>query len=513
MKILVFLSLLMAYLLPNNNPPWNSFQSEILAIVFAFGLSLIALKKKTAIYSYDIFALSLLAVAFLYIIFDVSHFSTYFFIALLYLSASLSAFHFGVEYKFEKNYFSCFATALIVSALASLGIQFLQIYDLVNFYFPWVSEYPGGGRAFGNLGQPNQLSTLTVAAFLCGLYLNNIKKISNTLIFFLAFLFSVSLVFSGSKTAIVSMALAFIYLVSLKDKKILFLFLFFSASYLSFYFLFKGETRDFNSVDISTGRFPMWEMLAGAVKASPFLGYGLGNAAIANFEVIDNYPRQWNLFTAHSHNLILEFFIWFGIPLGLLFSIQFIAIVSKHFFYGMRRGNQIAASILLPITTHAMLEFPLHYAYFLIPFGYLVGVLWEGKRLSRNMYIFPLFSFLICFFGIGIFREYIDLEEKYMNQRFYLHNFSNSENQNVISSKYLDIPTSNFNFMTKNSLNKDDIEEMEQLVKIYPSYRNLYLLCNNYKNVDLVKFDYFYNKAIKILKVDQVDSFKRQFHH
>lgn len=511
MKILIFIALGLAYLLPNNNPPWNSFQSEILAIFFAFLLSIIGFKKKTAIYAYDLFIFSILIISFLYLHFGISYFGTYFYIAFLYLMSSLCAFHFGFESKLRNNYFNYFCLTIICSSIISFLIQILQINEWDGFYFPWVSAYPGDGRAFGNLGQPNQLASLVGTAFLCSIYLNKKSEIRTSLAIFLALIFGFSLALAGSKTAILSLAMAFLYLINLKNIIICRLFFFCALSYFLSHWLLSGLTREYSSVDISTGRFPLWEMMLGAIKTNPFLGYGIGNVSIANFEVVENFPKQWNLFTAHSHNLFLDFLLWFGVPLGLFISIQLIFIIYKHFFKKMDEENKIVACIAMPLIIHAMLEFPLHYAYFLIPFGYLIGVSWEGKKFTKTFYLFPIFSILIAIFGVGIFVEYMKLEKSYMEQRFFLHNFKKSTNQKTIIPKYLDVITSNFNFMTKETLNESDLKEIENLVRVYPSYRNLYLICIYFENKNVEKFKFYYEKSIKILKSGEAENFKRHF--
>ena len=96
-------------------------------------------------------------------------------------------------------------------------------------------------------------------------------------------------------------------------------------------------------------------------------------------------------------------------------------------------------------------------------------------------------------------------------ERFFLHNFEKSTNQKIIDPKYLDIITSNFNFMTKKKLEESDLKEIENLVRVYPSYRNLYLVCLYYENIDEEKFKYYYEKAIKILNLDEAESFKKHF--
>ena len=71
----------------------------------------------------------------------------------------------------------------------------------------------------------------------------------------------------------------------------------------------------------------------------------------------------------HSHNIFMDLVLWLGIPAGIVVSI---AIVAAFVAYvrSIRSANDLILVMFLGVIgIHAMLEFPLYYAYFLLPVG------------------------------------------------------------------------------------------------------------------------------------------------
>jgi hypothetical protein len=383
---------------------------------------------------------------------------------------------------------------------------------VADYFFPWVADNPDGGRYFGNIGQPNQLASLVMGSFLCGLYLEYRGKISGFMLILLAVTFGLSLSLAGSKTAITSLILVMLLFVFYKEIKYFVFSFLCGLSFFVFSFLIADKVRDYSASDVSTGRFTMWEMLINSVLHKPWVGYGFNSVAIANFEVVDNFPLNWHRFTAHSHNIFLDFFVWFGIPLGILFSIFFLYIFWQHFFMQKSTKKRLIAFTVIPLLVHSMFEFPLHYAYFLIPISFIIGSCWEGRNLSREIY-FNQFLIIYClFFGLFIVKEYLFLEKSLTEQRFYANNFSNSKEQTILAYQFLDLPTMQLNFLIKKEITKNDYVKMINIIKNYPTYRNFYLICNYFiENNEYDKFLIFYNKALALLSKEEAENFKDSF--
>lgn len=511
MKIL-FLSLVLAYIVPNNSPPWNSFQSEFLVIFFALSIGLLNFRKKTKIYSYDLFLSIILIVAGVYYFLNFNKFGAYFYVGVIYLLSALIAFHVAIENKCNELYFEWFSLAVILASIISLGCQLVQLMDLMDYFFPWVGDNPAGGRYFGNLGQPNQLASLVLMSFLCGLYLNSKEKISKYTQIALAIIFGLSLSLAGSKTSIVSLIGAIFFLLFAKEKKYLGYAVLCGLSFLSFSFFIKNEVRDYGASDISTGRFSMWGMLIDSVLDKPWIGYGFNNTAIANFELVNEFPINWNRFTAHSHNIVLDFFVWFGIPLGIFLTVFLVHLCYQHFFLQKKMQDKLIAYTAIPLLVHSMLEFPLHYAYFLIPISFIMGSCWKGKSFSSQIYLNQILIIYCLPIGILMTKEYLNLESSLTEQRFYINNFSNSKEQEIIFPQFLDLPTSQFNFLVKKEITKEDHLEMENLVKNYPTYRNFHFLCDYFlKNGEYKKFLLYYEKALVLLNKEEARFFENSY--
>ncbi|WP_082877286.1 O-antigen ligase family protein [Comamonas thiooxydans] len=511
MKI-VFLSLILAFIVPNNSPPWNSFQSEFLAIFFAISIGFMNFRKKTKFYSYDLFLIAILVAAGAGYFFKVGAFSAYLYVGIVYLFSALIAFHTAIENKHGDSYFEWFSLSVILASIISLGCQLVQLMNLEGYFFPWVSDNPAGGRYFGNLGQPNQLASLVLMSFLCGLYLSSKEKISRYTQIVLAIIFGFSLSLAGSKTSIVSLISAILLLLFVKERKYSGYAVLCGLSFLFFSVFIKDEVRDYGGGDISTGRFSMWGMLIDSVFYKPWIGYGFNDTAIANFELINEFPVNWNRFTAHSHNIVLDFFVWFGIPVGIFLTIFFSYLCWQHLFLQKKTQDKLIAYTAIPLLVHSMLEFPLHYAYFLIPISFIMGSCWKGKSFSSRIYLNQIF--IICCLPIGILmtREYLILESSLTEQRFYINNFSNGKEQEIIFPKFLDLPTSQFNFLVKNEITQEDYFEMENLVRNYPTYRNFHFLCDYLlKKGEYKKFLLYYEKALALLNKEEAGVFKNSF--
>jgi hypothetical protein len=117
-----------------------------------------------------------------------------------------------------------------------------------------------------------------------------------------------------------------------------------------------------------------YSTMADAISRQPWFGYGWEQGLVAQITVIDDHPAGGRLM-GNSHNLVLDLLVWNGVPLGLL-------ITGLLAWWGVRhaRACRDATSLFLltaigGVTVHAMLEYPLSYAYFLLPIGLMVGAL------------------------------------------------------------------------------------------------------------------------------------------
>jgi hypothetical protein len=83
---------------------------------------------------------------------------------------------------------------------------------------------------------------------------------------------------------------------------------------------------------------------------------------------------------SYSHNWALDLIIWTGWPIGLTLIGLIGYWVLKHFFSFQREGGTVFLYLaILGVLIHGFLEYPLAYAYFLLPVGFLMGYL-DGRK-------------------------------------------------------------------------------------------------------------------------------------
>jgi hypothetical protein len=120
-------------------------------------------------------------------------------------------------------------------------------------------------------------------------------------------------------------------------------------------------------------RLAIWKNLLGALMERPWLGYGWGQIMEAVFAASD-YPDTGGM-TKHSHNIVLDLLLYNGLVLGSLILLVLAGAFWR--FWGALKQERFIIPLLAVgvVLVHAMLELPLHYAYFLLPCGMILGVL------------------------------------------------------------------------------------------------------------------------------------------
>ena len=121
-------------------------------------------------------------------------------------------------------------------------------------------------------------------------------------------------------------------------------------------------------------RLRAWELFMRAALERPWFGFGWTETNTAQIEVLGKFPGLGSIFSS-SHNLFVDLVIWIGIPLGLLT----IGILFHWFWTRVWAVRQAEDAIMLMVLgavgIHAALEYPLKYAYFLLPTGLVMGML------------------------------------------------------------------------------------------------------------------------------------------
>ncbi|WP_345064596.1 PglL family O-oligosaccharyltransferase, partial [Acidovorax lacteus] len=172
-------------------------------------------------------------------------------------------------------------------------------------------------------------------------------------------------------------------------------------------------------------RWSLWQMSLEASLESPWWGYGVGRSNAGYFEVFEGYQHKLgNTYFEQSHNLILDLALWAGWPLALL-----LCVCAGVWLFRTARGIRsaealIVLSALLVFLVHAMLEFPLHYGYFLWPFFALAGALsGQAQRGGRGLFRVHWAAVLALLISLGsllvvIAQDYLKIEQAFTELRF-----------------------------------------------------------------------------------------------
>lgn len=264
-------------------------------------------------------------------------------------------------------------------------------------------------RPYANFGQPNNLATFLIMGLMGGLYLYEKRRLTLWLLIpaSLVTLFAITL--TQSRTSWVVCIFLFFYWIYKQYKN--------SPRFnfprlllwVGLYFVIAGYLlpvlTQLLSSSIDTGvtqtasivqragsgheRLGMWVQILHAIADKPWFGYGWSQTSIAVVESIQfNTVQVW--FNS-AHNVLLDLLVWNGVPLGLLI----IGYISLWLFWLNKNAKDmtsiIAILMVCAILIHAMLEFPQRYAYFLLPMGFLLGLIQaqtpklKGVMVNKNV--------------------------------------------------------------------------------------------------------------------------------
>ncbi|WP_348682685.1 PglL family O-oligosaccharyltransferase [Acidovorax soli] len=324
------------------------------------------------------------------------------------------------------------AAAWFFSALLSVGIGLVQWTGALSLGI-YGAELPPGGRPFGNVAQPNHLCTLSFLG-LCGLlWLHQRQKVSGVVFWLGAGFLLLGMVMAQSRTGWLQIGLLLGWGLAMQARaglritrgQLLVLGATFAAGVLLWPAvgdaLLLSTGRSIGDQMQAGARLPFWWSMLDAVGREPLWGYGWQQVGAAQQRVALDHPSVGAMFE-HSHNLVLDLLLWNGLPVGGL-----IAAALAWWFIAHIRASRDARVVWLLAATggvfmHGMLEFPLEYAYFLIPVGLVMGAVDNlspagGASLRVPRWAVLSFTALLAALFVGVNADYLKAEENYRTLR------------------------------------------------------------------------------------------------
>ena len=293
---------------------------------------------------------------------------------------------------------ACIVVPVVVAATLSAGIAALQLYVPGWDGNAWAATAPQPGRAAGNLRQPNHLSSLAVWALVGLVWLAESRRLPRVMALALMLVMVAVVMATGSRTGLLGLGLLALW--GLLDRRLrpsmrgtlLLLPLVWWAVWKAnqgwsaaqqVAGTVAGAVRPLAEGDISSARFSIWSDTLALIRAHPWSGVGVGEFNFA--WSLTPFPERSFLFFDHAHNLPLHLLAELGIPLGGLVIAGLCLGLWRAFRAAGQAGDAAEAlalrsafMLLLLIGVHSLLEYPLWYAYFLLPTALALGLCLAG---------------------------------------------------------------------------------------------------------------------------------------
>lgn len=296
--------------------------------------------------------------------------------------------------------FIAFAGAWVIAGVLNTLVGIVQVFAPMLADGNWIASSNLPGRAVGNLRQPNHLSSLLLWSAIALVALVELGALSRRLAAALGALFVFGVVLSASRTGVLSVVLLSLWGVAdrrLAGRTRLMLLaapLVYALAWIGMdqwarwsQGTFGGAVRMAEDIaagaDVSSARFAIWSHTLQLIRESPWTGVGFGEFNFAwTLTPLTQRPKA---FFDHTHNLPLHLAVELGLPLAaavmglLLWALWRAARRSWSAPAGdpAAAGARAGVLMLLMIGLHSLLEYPLWYAYFLLPaawaWGYALG--------------------------------------------------------------------------------------------------------------------------------------------
>ena len=332
--------------------------------------------------------------------------------------------------------FRAFCIGMVVAGGLSCIVGLVQVFAPGWADGNFIAKSYIDGRAVGNMRQPNHLSSLLLWSTVAAVWLGEARVVRRWGSTLLALLFIFVVVLSASRTGALSMGLLLLW--GALDKRLsrrarVLLVLAPLVYGLMWYgtgvwadathHVFGGETRFTTKGDVSSSRLGIWSNTLALIRMHPWAGVGFGEFNFA--WTLTPFPGRPVAFFDHTHNIVLQFLVELGIPLGLLvlgLLLYALVVATRHARQPAADDAAPGEAVLRPaaflmvllILLHSLLEYPLWYAYYLLPAAFAFGLCLVAPGVPRAAAAVPartlrplvVASLLLTMGGIASIADY-----------------------------------------------------------------------------------------------------------
>jgi len=317
--------------------------------------------------------------------------------------------------------------AWVFAAVLSVGIALVQWTGALSLGI-YAADLPPGARPFANVAQPNNFCTLCFVGLCSLLYLNQRQAVTGFPFWAAAAFLLLGMVISQSRTGWLQIALLVACGSALRERTGLRVS---RVQLLALGTLFAGGVFFWSSVAnvllLSTGRtlddqmhagvrLPYWRAMLDAIGREPIWGYGWQQVGMAQQKVALDHPLIGRYFE-HSHNMVLDLLLWNGVPVGGVIVILLMCWLLKR-IRGCFDARMAWLLVMVGgVVIHGMVEFPLDYAFILVPVGLAMGAIdslsTSGEPLRVPRWSVRSLTLLLCVVFVAVAADYLKAEENY----------------------------------------------------------------------------------------------------
>lgn len=280
------------------------------------------------------------------------------------------------------------ASSHLLAALLSVVLQGVQIagLNLTPFVMYMARDTAAFMRPFANVAQPNQLALLLCFGLASLWWLLQKRSISSALAWFLGLFLIWGLALTQSRIAWIILPAFTLLALSGRcgNHRLAWpaLLALLSAYFVLIWFMpHIAEFIGFSSADISSrigGRSERtvllqqaWEM----AKQHPWMGGGWFSFGEQQVQIASQFGAS--TYAEHAHNIVLNFLAELGLPFTIVFFACLVVWAWNSFLKGWAIRNSEFGFVflcLIAVGVHSLVEFPLWYAYVLLPIALLMGI-------------------------------------------------------------------------------------------------------------------------------------------
>jgi hypothetical protein len=318
------------------------------------------------------------------------------------------------------QYFAWFCWGWVAAGVINADIAFLQVFAPSLPDGDWIAHSGIPGRAVGNIRQPNHLSSLLLWSAIGVVALLELRRIGRDVALGLFAVMITAVMLTASRTGMVSVILLAVW--GLVDRRrsgaargiliaapVIYaagwgLMAWWAASGAHAF----GGTARLAEADISGSRFAIWSNTLELIRRQPWTGVGFGEFNFA--WTLTPFPQRPIAFFDHTHNLPLQLAVELGLPL----TAAVLTLLCWALWRAWRPTPGADADVALTqrcawmmvamIGLHSLFEYPLWYAYFLLPAAWVWGYgLGKFGRTDRPMSVAIAGGVLIVAGALSVF--------------------------------------------------------------------------------------------------------------